>query len=160
REPKPREAIGSSCATTRRFDGAKAGARPIGCTTAVPVGAAAHGWAMRLFRSISMLLARRWQLPLAMAAVVTPGLALSRVKPPEPEVQFDVLLADITALMEGGRHYDAANAAANLLGMKPPLAREQLGILHERLAEIAYRVESMRETPDKENAKLLLQHQE
>lgn len=113
-----------------------------------------------MIRAIRSLLGGRWQLPVAVAAVIAAAVALSKVRPPEREVQFDALLADLTALMEAGRLYDAANGAANLLAMQPPLTREQQAVLHDRLAEIAYRTELLRDEPNTQNAALLLTHQD
>lgn len=119
----------------------------------------AHGWAHAVIRTIKSLLKNRWQIPAAVAAVAALGFSLTRMRPPEREVNFDLIMADVAALMDGRRYYDAANAVGNLLAMQPAPNRAQQAALHERMAEIAYQVELLRETPEPDNAKLILQHQ-
>lgn len=113
----------------------------------------------QLARAITGLLVNRWQIPAAVAALVVAAVALTRIKPPEKVVHFETLLANVMRLMEAEEYYDAANAAANLLELRPALLQRERAILHDRIAEIAYRVERRRETPNLENVRLLLEHQ-
>ncbi|MBI5863236.1 MAG: tetratricopeptide repeat protein [Planctomycetes bacterium] len=114
---------------------------------------------MQLIRAIRGLFRDRWQIPAAVVALVIAGLAISRIRPPERTIQFEPLLADVMKLMEAEAYYDAANAAANLLDLKPPLPARQQAILHDRIAEISCRVERRREKPDLDNVRLVLEHQ-
>lgn len=112
-----------------------------------------------LIRSIFGLFSNRWQIPALATALGLAGLALYRMRPPEREVQFESLLADLMSLMSAEKYYDAANVAANLLDLKPPLKDREQAILHDRIAEIVYRVEQERKTPDLDNVRLLVTHQ-
>jgi len=115
---------------------------------------------MQRWKDLIAILAGRWQIPLALCAVIVAGIALHSLKPPARTVPFDALLADILVLTERGHFLDAANATANLLESRPPLPREQRGVLHQTLAEIIYRQELLRGSPNEHNARLLLEHQE
>lgn len=112
-----------------------------------------------LVRAIFGVFANRWQLPALVIALGLAGLALSRMRPAERKVEFETLLADLMTLMSAEKYYDAANVAANLLELKPPLKEREQAILHDRIAEIVYRVEQERETPNLENVRLLVSHQ-
>ncbi len=72
-------------------------------------------------RQAVTLLAGRWQVPVALAAVVVGGTALYRMMPRAPLVDFSSLLADVAALEAAGASGDAADALANLLETQPPL---------------------------------------
>lgn len=110
-------------------------------------------------RQAAALLAGRWQMPLAVCAVLAAAAALRGLKPPPRAVNFDALLADLRALEQGGQFTAATDAAANLLEMQPPLPPAQRAQVHEALADIIYRQELARGAPNRENVKLLLKHQ-
>lgn len=114
---------------------------------------------MTVFRSVATFLAGRWQIPLAVSAVVLAGVTVLRLSPPAKNVPFDALLADIFVLVERGAYIDAADSAANLLEMKPPLSQDQQARLHEVLADVIYRQELARGLPNANNARLLLSHE-
>jgi outer membrane protein assembly factor BamD (BamD/ComL family) len=115
---------------------------------------------MKRWNRVAAILAGRWQIPLLLAALVAAGAALYRAKPARREVPFDALLADVLALAEARAYHDAANAAANLLEMEPPLPKADRAILHDTLAEIIFRQELLRILPNRKNAQLLLEHHE
>lgn len=111
---------------------------------------------MRLFRTLAGLFAGRWQIPLAVCAVVLASATLYRLKPAGRPVVFDALLADVIALKEAGALVEAADAVANLLQMDLP--PQQRVILHDYLAEIVYRQEAAQLRPNLESVRLLLFH--
>ena len=115
---------------------------------------------MKRWESVAAILAGRWQIPLAICAIIVGGIALYRMKPPGRSVPFEALLADVLALAEHGAHHDAADAAANLLEQDPPLPRAQRARLHHVLADIIYHQEMIRGIPNRINAQLLLEHHE
>jgi tetratricopeptide (TPR) repeat protein len=110
------------------------------------------------FRTAVGLLAGRWQIPLAICAVVLASATLYRLKPAEQPVVFDALLADVIALKEAGASVEAADALANLLEMDLP--PQQRAILHDYLAQIVYRQEEARARPNLDNVRLVLLHHE
>lgn len=113
---------------------------------------------MKRWKGVAAMLGGRWQVPLAICAIVTAGVALYRMRPPKQSVPFDALLADVLALAEAGAYFDAADAAANLLEQEPALPRKDQAILHDALAEVIYRQELLRGLPNHENTELLLEH--
>lgn len=113
---------------------------------------------MRLLAGIKEMLADRWQVPAGILAISLAATALWRMTPPETQIDFDAIKADLTALEEAHRFHDAINAAANLLEMNPPLAKEQQLALQLRLVRLLYEMESRRDKPIVDNAKLLLEH--
>jgi tetratricopeptide (TPR) repeat protein len=115
---------------------------------------------MTRWESVVTIFAGRWQIPLAICAVVVGGITLYRMKPPERSVPFEALLADVLTLAERGAYHDAADAVANLLAQDPPLPRAQRARLHHALADIIYRQELIRGIPNRANARLLLEHHE
>ena len=115
---------------------------------------------MKRWESVRTVLSGRWQIPLAICAVVVGGIALYRMKPPKRSGPFDALLADVLTLAERGAYHDAADAAANLLEQDPPLPSAQRARLHNALANIIYRQEMLRGIPNRTNARLLLEHHE
>jgi len=106
----------------------------------------------------SALLAGRWQVPAALAAIVVCGVVLTRLGPAPQPVDFESVLADLTALREAQRYRDAADAAANLLEMTPPLPREQKARLHDFLSDVVYRLELLRPEPIRDNVRLVVEH--
>jgi tetratricopeptide (TPR) repeat protein len=115
---------------------------------------------MKRWECVVAILASRWQIPLAICAVIVGGAALYRMRPPRQSVPFEALLADVLTLAEHGAYHDAADAAANLLEQDPPLPREQRARLHNALADIIFRQEMIRGIPNRTNARLLLEHHE
>ena len=113
---------------------------------------------MNRFKGVAALFADRWQIPLAICALLSVGVALYRIKPRREQVPFDALMADVLTLMEHEKYYDAADAVANLLEQDPPLPTDQQGVLHDTLAEIIFREERLRELPNAANLRLLLEH--
>lgn len=113
---------------------------------------------MNRWRDLAAILAGRWQIPVAICALVGGAVALNHMKPPKRAVAFDAVLADVLRLAEAGAYFDAADVAANLLELKPPLPIEQQATLHDALAEIIYQQESRRGLPNRRNAGLLLEH--
>ena len=113
---------------------------------------------MKAFRSLTTLLSGRWQIPLALCAVILAGVTLYRLTPPPKEVPFDALLADVVTLAERGAYMDAADAVANLLEMKPPLSQPQQARLHDTLADVIYWQELARGLPNQGNVQRLLSH--
>jgi tetratricopeptide (TPR) repeat protein len=116
--------------------------------------------AVKLLKQAADLLAGRWQIPLALAAVVVGSVTLWRVIPQTPPVNFDVLLAELTLLEDAGETVAASDAAANLLATEPPLPPAQQAVLHERLAELIYRVERDLPVHNPDNARKLLAHRQ
>lgn len=104
------------------------------------------------------LLAGRWQVPVALFAILVCGFVLTRLKPAPRPVDFDAVLADLTALRDGQRYRDAADAAANFLAMVPPLAEDQRAELHDFLSDVVYRQELLRREPIPANARLVIEH--
>ena len=115
---------------------------------------------MKRWKSAAVILAGRWQIPLAICAVVVAGIALNRMRPPARSVPFEALLADVLTLAERGAYRDAADSAANLLEMDPALPTAQRAQLHDTLAEIIQRQELIRGIPNRANARMLLRHHE
>jgi len=113
---------------------------------------------MNRLGDLAAVLAGRWQIPLAFCAVVTGGVALYHMKPPARTIPFEAMRADVLALAEAGQYFDAANAAANLLELDPPLPRSERATLHDALADVIYRQEQLRGLPNRKNAELLLEH--
>ena len=109
-------------------------------------------------RQIAELLSGRWQIPVALAAVVAASAALYQLLPSQTTVELGGLLADVAALEAAGNTEDAADALGNLLDMEPPLPQEQQAELHDQLADLIYRRESRREQPNLDNLRLLLTH--
>lgn len=112
----------------------------------------------RIFNSLGELLAGRWQIPLALVAAAAVGFALYRARPQPPQVDLQTVLTDLTVLEETSGVTAAANAAANLLELKPPLPPEQRAALHDRVAELLFRAERDQATHRAENARRLLEH--
>ena len=115
---------------------------------------------MTFIKNAAAIFAGRWQIPAAICALVAAGVALYQMKPPKREVNFDVLLADVISLAEAGHYFDAADAAANLLDMDPPLPVRKRAMLHNALADIIYKQELLRGVPNLDNTHLLLEHHE
>ena len=115
---------------------------------------------MNFIKSAAAMFAGRWQIPAAICALIVAGLTLYQMKPPKREVSFDVLLTDLIALGEAGQFFDAADAAANLLEMDPPLPLKKRAILHDTLADIIYQQELLRGVPNLDNTRLILEHHE
>ncbi len=113
---------------------------------------------MKRWESVAPFLAGRWQIPLAICAIFIGGVALYRMKPPEQSIPFEALLADVLTLAERGAYLDAADAAANLLELDPPLSRVRRARLHDALADVIYGQELVRGLPNRVNARLLLEH--
>jgi|GEM_PF-1361150 len=105
------------------------------------------------------LLRGRWQMPLTVLAVVVAGVALLRVVPPRPSLNFDAVLADINVLAQSGNTVAAADAVANLLAAEPPLPPAQQAVLHERMSSLIFEAERHRLTHNPENARRLLEHE-
>jgi tetratricopeptide (TPR) repeat protein len=106
----------------------------------------------------SALLAGRWQIPAALAALLICGFVLTQLKPAPRPVDFEAALADLTALREAQRFRDAADAAANLLETTPPLPHEQKARLHDFLSDVVYRQELLRLEPIRANSRLVIEH--
>lgn len=109
----------------------------------------------------SPLLAGRWQIPLAVAALglcIYAGMKLG--KKPEP-LNFEQALTDLRALEAGDRAVAAADAAQNLLALQPPLSSDQEALIYDFLANLTYRQERERlGEPSAENLKRLLEFHE
>lgn len=115
---------------------------------------------MARFRTLVALLAGRWQVPVAVLALVAAVFAVQRLRPAVLDLDFPVFVGDIQSLLAAGAFRDAADSTANLLEMRPPLPPPQRAELHELLAEIVYRQESLRATPISDNVQLILTHQQ
>lgn len=107
-------------------------------------------------KPVSQLLAGRWQIPLALVAATAGGLALYRLLPRPAAVDFAAALADVAVLEQSGDPVSAADSVANLLEAQPPLPPEQRAELHERLADLIYRVEGREPVHNPGNIKKLL----
>lgn len=115
---------------------------------------------MPAIRGLVALIAGRWQIPAALAAVLALALAVNALRERPPEVDFDALLADLQVLRTGKAYPDVANSIANLLLMRPPLPERQQARLHEMLSDVIYEQELLRSAPIKENVALILEHAE
>ncbi len=105
------------------------------------------------------LLRGRWQMPVVIIAVVIAGVAVLRIVPPRPTLNFDAVLADINVLAQSGNTVAAADAVANLLAADPPLPPAQQAVLHERMAGLIFEAERNRLTHSPQNARRLLEHE-
>lgn len=113
-----------------------------------------------MLKQVSELFAGRWQIPLALAAAVVASVTLVKLIPPTPPVQFDALLADVALLEQAGDIDAAADAAANLLKMEPPLSGGKRALLHDRLAGLIYKAELGRYEHNPGNIQNLLSNQQ
>jgi tetratricopeptide (TPR) repeat protein len=111
-------------------------------------------------RPVSKLLSGRWQVPLALVAAVTAGLALYRLIPPEVPPDPKAALTAITALEQMDGPAAAANALAEVLKSGSRLAAAQRAPLHARLADLLYRLERQHAVHDPTNLRSLLEHDE
>jgi tetratricopeptide (TPR) repeat protein len=107
---------------------------------------------------VAELVAGRWQVPLALVAIALGGLAGYRLMPRPPKVDFDALLADVTLLQRAGQTTAAADAAANLIDLKPELPELQRAILHDRLADLLFAVEQAALEHNPTNLTQFLEH--
>jgi tetratricopeptide (TPR) repeat protein len=111
-------------------------------------------------QDIKALLSGRWQIPVALAAALAAGVALYRLIPEPPRIQFDSVLADIALLEQSGDLVAAADATANLLEMEPPLPEGQRAVLHGRLADLVYQAELESPVHHAKNVEQILAHDE
>lgn len=111
-------------------------------------------------RSLQTLLRGRWQIPLALTALAAAGLTLHRLRPPPPKLDFDAALADLGALRDAKAFLPAADGAANLLNIQPPLPRAARAQLHDFIADVIYRHETGGGPKDPENLHKLIEHLE
>lgn len=102
--------------------------------------------------------AGRWQIPLALAAVALSGVTLMKLSPQVRPQQVDAAFADIVHLAKAGAYTDAADAAANLLHMEPPLPEAQQARLHNFLANLIYERQRQLEQPARAAVHQLLEH--
>ena len=109
-------------------------------------------------RQAIALCSGRWQIPVALAALVAATATLYQLMPRGGVENLGSLLAEVAALEEGGAPATAADALANLLELDPPLPAAQRADLHDRLADLIYRIERRRGTPNVRNVRLLLEH--
>ena len=79
-------------------------------------------------------------------------------KPPTTRLAAVWIFAASASPTETSGVTAAANAAANLLELKPPLPPEQRAALHDRVAELLFRAERDQATHRAENARRLLEH--
>lgn len=100
----------------------------------------------------------RWQVPVALIAATTVGVALYRMVPPPPQVDFAVALADLALLEEAEDFAAAADAIGNLLALEPPLPPGERGMLHERMTGVLYRAEQRAHRHEPLNLQNLLEH--
>jgi tetratricopeptide (TPR) repeat protein len=89
-------------------------------------------------RKWSNLLTGRWHAPLVGLAAVTFALAVYSLRPPPLPEDIQSLLTDVALLAQTGRYTDAADSAANLLSMEPPLPEIEQARLHRLLANLIY----------------------
>lgn len=113
---------------------------------------------MGLAKSTAALLADRWQIPAAFAAVVTTGVALQALKPSPKPLPFDALLADVVALSDAGEYQNVADSSANLLAADPPAPRRIQARLHALLADAVFHLERPSAARSQRNARLVLEH--
>jgi tetratricopeptide (TPR) repeat protein len=104
------------------------------------------------------LLTGRWQIPLALVAAIAGSVALYRLIPSAPDVDFDALMADVAVLENSGDTLAAADAVANLLEMDPPLPPAQRAELHDRLADLVFQAERGAAEHSKQNIDRLRDH--
>lgn len=108
----------------------------------------------------SELLAGRWQIPLALVAVIVGGTALYRLMPAAPRIDYEAILADVALLEQAGDVHAASDAVANLLGQQPPPPPAQRAALHQRLADLTFAVERERSVHNIANVQRLLENQQ
>ena len=87
---------------------------------------------MRALGHISQIFAGRWEIPLALGAVVATSVTLFQLRPKDNGVDFDAVMADIKTLEASDAFIEATDAAATLLELNPPLPREQRAALSSR----------------------------
>ncbi len=109
-------------------------------------------------KGLAAIVRDRWQVPAALVAALAASVTLYRLLPSSVVPEVGVLLAEVAALEAAGDPIKAADALANLIEMRPPLPPEQRAVLHDRLADVIYRQELLRETPEPRNVRLLLEH--
>lgn len=102
----------------------------------------------------------RWQVPLAIIAAGAVSLALWRLRPEPLPADTSGLMADVELLAKSGALTDAADAAANLLEMDPPLPQADRARLHELLADVIYQSEAPLTIRNRKNIERLLEHHE
>lgn len=113
---------------------------------------------MSISRDLARVLAGRWQIPLALAAVAAMAITLVRVRPNPRRMNFDAVMGDIGALTDSGQFVAASDAAATLLEVTPPLPAEQRAVLHDQLARTLYAQEAARPEPNLRNVRRIIEH--
>ena len=107
--------------------------------------------ALSLFRD-------RWQAPLAILVLVLGGISIYRLTPKRIEMPFDALLASLQDLRMHGGATEAADGAANLLKLEPPLPKKEQAELHVLIADIVHERLDKAARPGAEAAQLVLDH--
>ena len=113
---------------------------------------------MALGRSTKDFFAGRWQVPVALVAASATAVALFRMRPPPLPPNTEELFNDVALIAAKGQPRDAANAAANLLELKPPLPPAQRARLHDTLVNLTYAEEAQHGQHVEANLKMLLDH--
>lgn len=113
---------------------------------------------MSLTSNLRQLFAGRWQIPVALLAAASVGLSLWNMRPSDKPIDLPRVMADVSALMDQGRFYDATNAAADLLQRAANLTPTQVAELHDYLSRVIFESELEKPTPEPENVRLIDRH--
>lgn len=107
---------------------------------------------------LGILLSGRWQVPVAVAAVITAGVVVHRVLPRHVPFELGAYLAEVAGLEEAGATAEAIVALNNLLATHPELSPAEQAEIHERLAELLCVGLERQASPNAEVARQALEH--
>ncbi len=111
-------------------------------------------------QALKTLLAGRWQVPVALVAAAGAAITLYTLRPETPAQTFADVKADLVMLRGQGASVEAADTAANLLDLDPPLPADQQAELHEFLAETIHTLEHGNPDPTPDHVAKILTHQQ
>ncbi len=114
---------------------------------------------MSALANLATLFRSRWQIPLAVLAAFAFVWAIENRRPPAREVELPVLLDQLRELVAGHEYYEAANSAADLLALRPPLPTADQAAVHDMFSQIIYETEKRREVPIEANVRRLVEHE-
>lgn len=109
------------------------------------------------WQSVATLLADRWQVPVALLALVATATAIWRLTPAAPHFEPAAVLADADVRLQAGDREGAAAALSNLL-KQPDLKPAEQAQIHQRLAEVIYDAEAQQTRHNRDNVIQILEH--